>query len=139
MYFHGDGVARDYTRAAALFKLAADQGDAMAQRSLAGMYFDGVGVAQDRTRAAALFKLAADQGDPVAQCKLGSLYFEGVGERASVRRPDLNDEAGAGAVVRCKRFVGTVFEGGDHPRVLGSFAMRLPDAAAVCADRSETI
>ena len=45
------------------YRLAADQGDAVAQRDLAGIYFHGDGVAQDYTRAAALFKLAADQGE----------------------------------------------------------------------------
>jgi hypothetical protein len=57
----------------ALFELAADRGDAMAQYSLARMHRDGRGVARDTKRAAALYKLAADQGYAAAQGALGFL------------------------------------------------------------------
>ena len=42
----GLGVPQDMMRAADLFKLAADQGDANAQMSLGAMYANGQGVPQ---------------------------------------------------------------------------------------------
>jgi TPR repeat protein len=71
MHFDGRGVAQDDKRAAALFKLAADQGYALAQYQLGGLHIYGCGVAQDDRWAAALLKLAADQGFATAQYQLG--------------------------------------------------------------------
>lgn len=50
----GIGVPQGYTRAAELFKLAADQGTALAQTLLGSMHAKGQGLPQDTTRAAEL-------------------------------------------------------------------------------------
>lgn len=54
-YEHGEGVTRDYTRAAELYCDAARNGDAEAAYSLGWMYANGRGVPRDDARAAALF------------------------------------------------------------------------------------
>jgi TPR repeat protein len=79
MYYSGEGVAKDRAEAARLYRLAADQGNAMAQYSLGLMYSSGEGVAKDEAEAARLFRLAADQGDAVGQYLLGKMYVEGKG------------------------------------------------------------
>jgi hypothetical protein len=55
----GIGVERNLTRAAELFTLSADQGDAGAQFSLAWCFFHGVGVIKNETRAVELYSLSA--------------------------------------------------------------------------------
>ena len=66
-YEHGEGVAQDRQRAAALYCDAARHGDAEAQFSLGWMYANGRGVAHDEGVAAALFSLAAEQGHAAAR------------------------------------------------------------------------
>jgi len=65
-YEHGEGVAQDRLRAAALYCEAARDGNAEAQFSLGWMYANGRGVTHDEGVAAALFALAAAQGHPGA-------------------------------------------------------------------------
>ena len=66
-YEHGEGVAKDQLRAAALYCDAARHGDAEAQFSLGWMYANGRGVARDDRVASALFSLAAEQGHVAAR------------------------------------------------------------------------
>ena len=61
-YEHGEGVAKDPLRAAALYCEAAREGDAEAQFSLGWMYANGRGVARDDAVAATLVALAASTG-----------------------------------------------------------------------------
>ena len=77
-YHEGQGVPRDYVRAAALYRAAAEQGHAEAQLELGNMYHDGQGVPQDYVRAAALYQAAAEQGYAPAQLNLGGMYHAGV-------------------------------------------------------------
>jgi TPR repeat protein len=59
-----------------LYKLAADQGNAIGQLYLGEMYIYGRGgLAQDQAEAVRLYKLAADQGYADAQVFLGILYL----------------------------------------------------------------
>lgn len=66
-YEHGEGVAKDPLRAAALYCEAARSGDAEAQFSLGWMYANGRGIARDNALAASLFALAAEQGHAAAR------------------------------------------------------------------------
>ncbi|KAJ1626649.1 hypothetical protein T492DRAFT_878104 [Pavlovales sp. CCMP2436] len=66
-------------RATRYFTLAADQGHADAQTTLAVCYTKGDGVAQSYTEAVRLFKLAADEDDSDAQFHLAVLYENGLG------------------------------------------------------------
>lgn len=61
-YEHGEGVPKNYLRAAELYCMAARKGDPEAQFSLGWMYANGRGVGRDDEIAAALFELAASQG-----------------------------------------------------------------------------
>jgi Sel1 repeat-containing protein len=69
------GLTKDEQEAARLYKLAADQGDAVAQNNLGLFYASGLGgLARDDQEAARLNKLAADQGDAGARASLGFFY-----------------------------------------------------------------
>lgn len=73
MYRDGLGVARDYQKALALFRNAAEQGNAVAQGDLGLMYLKGLGVSSDPAEAAKWFEAAAAQGNDWAQNELGFL------------------------------------------------------------------
>ena len=73
-YEHGEGVAKDQIRAAALYCEAARRGDAEGQYSLGWMYANGRGVARDDGVAASLLALAAEAGHAAAR---GALQFVG--------------------------------------------------------------
>src|ERR1700676_4414487 len=66
-YEHGEGVATDQLKAAALYCEAARRGDAEAQYSLGWMYANGRGVARDDGVAASLLALAAEAGHRAAR------------------------------------------------------------------------
>ena len=76
-YEHGEGVAKDQIRAAALYCEAARGGDAEAQFNLGWMYANGRGIARNDAIAASLFALAAEQDHAGAR---NALQFVG-GER----------------------------------------------------------
>eukprot|EP00727_Mastigamoeba_balamuthi_P001444 m51a1_g11297 hypothetical protein (346) ;mRNA; f:62105-63312 len=90
-YAAGDAsCARDMSRAAFLFELAASHSDAahgdavhmQAVNNLAFCYASGEGVERDASRAAALWSDAARAGDAMAQMNLGACYANGDGVRA---------------------------------------------------------
>ena len=60
-------------------KMAAEQGDDLAQFDLGSMYYKGEGVPEDIAVAVAWFRKAAEQGHAQAQSFLGSLYDIGEG------------------------------------------------------------
>ena len=62
MYANGEGVAEDDAEAVRWYRLAADQGLAIAQNNLGWMYDNGEGVAEDDAEAVRWYRLAADQG-----------------------------------------------------------------------------
>ena len=66
MYDDGHGVPRDDTEAAKWFRLAADQGYAMAQNNLGSLYARGEGVPKDYVQAYMWFALSAEQDNALA-------------------------------------------------------------------------
>ena len=64
------GFPQDSVQAVKWYRLAADQGNADAQRLLGGMYENGTGVSQDYFQAVKWYRLAADQGNEDAQWNL---------------------------------------------------------------------
>jgi formylglycine-generating enzyme required for sulfatase activity len=78
-YYNGEGVAKNYTKAAGWFRKAALLGDATAQATMGSMYLDGEGVPKDDAEAVKWFRKAADQGLARAQFVLGACYAEGRG------------------------------------------------------------
>jgi hypothetical protein len=78
-YFQGKDVARDYHKAAELFRKAAQRGNAQAQNDLGVMFENGLGVERDLTEAVNWFTRSAEQGDANGQCNLGRMYAMGSG------------------------------------------------------------
>ena len=62
-----------------MFRAAAEQGNATAQVSLAGLYVQGYGVPQDYKQATGWFRKAAEQNNPEAQASLSAAYGLGNG------------------------------------------------------------
>ena len=84
---HGEGVARDQVKAAALYCEAARTGDVEALYGLGWMYANGRGVARDDALAAGLFTLAAEAGHAPARKALA--IVGGPGDRLpDCMRPD---------------------------------------------------
>jgi hypothetical protein len=79
LYYHGLGVALDYSQAASWFRKAADKGDPRGQYDLAYMYRSGQGVPKDLAEAARWARKAADQGNAKAEFAIGSSYYYGQG------------------------------------------------------------
>jgi TPR repeat protein len=75
----GVGVAPDLTRAAALYRQAADRGYAKSMCALGNFYIAGQGVPKDEAKGAALCRQGAEKGEPDAQTDLGNLYLRGIG------------------------------------------------------------
>jgi hypothetical protein len=69
----------DYTRAHALWKPLAKQGDIQAQYNLGQLYAKGLGVPQNHAEAAKWYRMAAKQGDTHAQMTLSGMYSKGLG------------------------------------------------------------
>ena len=69
----------DYGTTLRLWRLLADQGNAVAQFYLGAMFSMGEGVKQDDVQAVKWFRLAADQGNADAQLNLGLMYDVGWG------------------------------------------------------------
>jgi TPR repeat protein len=81
MYDNGEGVAEDDTEAVKWWRLAAEQGDAVAQSNLGLKYAQGEGVSEDYAEAIKWWRLSAEQGNTLAQNGLGVLYETGEGVR----------------------------------------------------------
>ena len=79
MYYDGDGVLKDFIKAANWFQKAAAQGDSASQLKLGGMYYQGMGVPKDYTKAVEWFQKAATQGDAKGQLAFGLIYRVGAG------------------------------------------------------------
>ncbi|MDR1275864.1 MAG: sel1 repeat family protein [Candidatus Accumulibacter sp.] len=62
LYQNGEGVRKDYAKAAKWFKKAAEQGDARAQNNLGLLYAEGRGVPKDDAKAAEWLRKAAEGG-----------------------------------------------------------------------------
>jgi len=79
MYFSGNGVNKDYTKAAKWLRKAAEKGYVLAQYELATMLDNGNGIKKDSIRSAKWFQKAAIQGFAPAQYNLGNKYYSGKG------------------------------------------------------------
>ena len=75
----GNGTTKDESKAAELYRRAAEQHYVPAQYNLALLYEEGRGVEQNLATAAKWYQAAADQGDAESQNNLGRLYALGHG------------------------------------------------------------
>ena len=78
-YELGFGVGKNLAEALRCYKLAADQGSALARCALGECYEFGNGVDRDLEAAARYYKLAADQGQGLGQTAMGWCYELGLG------------------------------------------------------------
>ena len=77
VYYWGQGVAVDYPRAMAAYKVSAEAGLAVCQYQVGCMYLMGYGVtAVDYQQARAWLEKAAAQGFPEAFGQLRSMYWK---------------------------------------------------------------
>ena len=67
MYSRGEGLPEDDAEAVRWYRLAAEQGDALAQSNLGFMYGNGDGVPKDLVFAYMWFNFSAAQGNETAQ------------------------------------------------------------------------
>jgi len=79
MYYVGEGVEQDYTKAVKWYKKAAILGDKDSQYNLAVAYAFGEGIKQSYKEAFHWYRRAAEQNHPVAQYSLGVSYAYGEG------------------------------------------------------------
>ena len=86
IYYWGQGVAIDYQRAMAAYKITAEAGDAVIQSMVGYMYYNGLGVAVDYKQARPWLEKAAAQDQPNAVGLLGLMYYYGHGVTPSFRR-----------------------------------------------------
>ena len=86
IYVWGQGVAVDYARAMAAYKVGGEGGDALCQYQVGFMYCEGFGVDVNYAQARAWIEKAAAQDQPTAVYQLGAMYFEGMGVTPSWRR-----------------------------------------------------
>ncbi len=80
--YRGDSISRDYTKAAALWKQAMDQGSIDAINNYAYLLYYGLGVSADPVRAVALWRKAALLGQPESHSHLGDALVSGKGVAA---------------------------------------------------------
>lgn len=78
-YENGWGTAPSKTKAAELYRFAADRGFAAAQTELGNLYELGEGVEQSDELAFRYYQMAADSGDAYASFYLGLCYHNGTG------------------------------------------------------------
>jgi TPR repeat protein len=79
----GNGVPQDYKEAIRWYRMAADQGYALAQFNLGVLYANGFGTAQDFKEALKWYTMAADQGLAIAEYNIGVLHAQGRGVPSS--------------------------------------------------------
>jgi TPR repeat protein len=84
-YEEGLGVGQDFSKAAALYRKAADQGADAAAYFLAKLFLEGKGVAKDATAAVKSFITSARAGNTGAQGVLLALYMYGEGAPVNVQ------------------------------------------------------
>ena len=81
IYGEGLGVPRDQARSIYWYRLAADQGHAIAQYNLGVIHEKGLGVSRDYVAAVFWYRLAVEQDRALAQSNLGLMYLNGQGVR----------------------------------------------------------
>ena len=87
IYYWGQGVAVDYKRAMAAYKIGAEGGDAHCQYELASMLRDGEGIdSPDYKQAVVWFEKAAAQDFPNSINSLGGMAVQGQAQLPSFRR-----------------------------------------------------
>ena len=114
LYLRGQGVERDFAKAAALFRDAAARGrDADAQYALAVMLEQGMGTAKNQKEALAWYRRAAKTGHSRALLNLGFAYVRGVGVPQDYKRArEYFEMAAAKNLAEAQYNLGLIYEHG---------------------------
>lgn len=83
-YEEGAGVEKDVTKAVALYRAAADEGDVFGTFRLAQCYAQGAGVGQDANRALEMLLSIDGKKFPYAQYVIGTYYETGTGVECDI-------------------------------------------------------
>ena len=88
LYFQGTEAeeAGDYSKAAELYRKAAEMGDPYAQNNLGFLYDEGKGVPQDKAKAFEWYLKSAEQNNPNAQNNVGYGYQHGEGVKQDLAK-----------------------------------------------------
>ena len=78
MYFFGDGIEKDLTKAFSLWLTAASKGDAFAQRRIGVCYASGYGCSVNLEESFKWYLKAAKNNEPFAQFKIAEAYASGI-------------------------------------------------------------
>ena len=79
IYWRGQGIEKDYSKARYYFEMAAKQNHAPSLNNLGKMYENGEGVEINREKAAELYLTASNLGENVGSHNLAALYHFGRG------------------------------------------------------------
>jgi len=113
LYDNGRGVTVDYSKAADLYRQAADQGDGWAQYELGLDYEHGTGVGKDMDKAIELYRKSAAQGFVSGQRALGVCYNYGTGvEKDLSRSAELYQKAADQGDARSQANLGYMYANG---------------------------
>lgn len=92
----------------------ANQGDVIAQTSLAERYYDGEGVPQNYKKAVEWYEKAANQGEAIAQMSLGFMYAYGRGIRHNDKKSvEWFTKAANQEYIDAQHLLGIIYKEGD--------------------------
>lgn len=125
LYQQGDTASKngDDVTAARDYLVAAEAGNADAQRALGELYQQGRGVTQDAAQARAWYEKAAAQGNTRASLDLGILYWQGTGvPRDPEKAFTYFQAADAAGEMKASRYVGLYYEAkGDDVQAVAAY------------------
>ena len=111
-YAQGVAGAPDLEKAAAVYREAAEAGDAGAQNNLAELLENGRGIARDEAAAFAYYRRAAEAGFTPAQFNLGRVYAAGRGiEKSLPSAREWLEKALQGGIPEAQRILDLIASG----------------------------
>ena len=135
IYANGLGVARDESKAAHWYKLAADRGDADAMFALAMLNFSGRGVPRNQKTGIDLLEKASKRGQTLAEYDLGLLYMQGKDVLQDLERAaQLLTAAAAAGNDKAQYALGTLYKEGRGVPKDQKKAMELMGKASVAGN-----
>jgi TPR repeat protein/uncharacterized RDD family membrane protein YckC len=123
-YQSGQGVPKDFRKAAEFYQKAADKGNAVGQANLGWLYQNEQGVPKDLGKAAELYQKAANQRNAFARNQLGVLYQNGEGvPKDSGKAAELYQRAADQGYATAQGNLGWLYQNGDGvPKDFGKAA-----------------
>jgi TPR repeat protein len=114
MYYNGNGIKHNNTKAAFLYEKAANLGDEKSQYQLAMMYKLGEGVEVDFNKAFQLLTKSSEQGNNISKRQLGlMLYYGKTTTKDLVNAADFFKQAGENGDAISKFYLGVMYENGE--------------------------